>query len=105
MNKRIVVAFLRLTFFLSAILLAQFIMSVEAHPYTNVSVSEAKVMIDSDPALVILDVRYQYEYDDGHIRNAILIPSDQLSSRLDELDKEKDTLVYCRSGGRSAAAS
>lgn len=90
--------------FLSAIAFEQLIVSVKANPYTNVSVSEAKAMIDADPTPVILDVRYQYEYDDGHIRNAILIPSDQLSSRLDELDKEKDTLVYCRSGGRSAAA-
>jgi len=73
--------------------------------YVNVNISEAKQMIESNPDLVILDVRTQGEYDEGHIENAVLIPVSELEERLDELDKEKDTLVYCRSGGRSVTAS
>jgi len=78
-----------------------------ASPYTNIDVDTAYDMITngSYPELVVLDVRYQYEYDDGHIRNAILIPYDELAGRLDELDPEKETLVYCKLGGRSAIAS
>lgn len=79
----------------------------EAHAanYTDVSVTEAKTMIDQKPSLVILDVRNQSEYDDGHIRNARLIPVWQLASRLNELNKTDEILVYCKKGARSAAAS
>lgn len=104
MNKKIVLAVFIFMCFLSVISLTRFIASVNAKPYTNVSVSMAKAMIDSNPNFVILDVRYLYEYENGHIKNAILIPKDELAGRLDELDKEKETLVYCRSGGRSALA-
>jgi len=73
--------------------------------YANVNVSEANQIIETNPYLVILDVRTLEEYNEGHIENAVLIPVSELESRLDELDSEKDTLVYCRSGGRSATAS
>jgi rhodanese-related sulfurtransferase len=69
-----------------------------------VNVSEAKQMIESNPDLAILDVRNLEEYESGHIENAVLIPVTELEERIDELDKEKETLVYCRSGGRSATA-
>jgi len=68
-------------------------------------VSEAKQMIETNPNLVILDVRTQEEYDEGHLENAVLIPVSELESRLDELDVEDEILVYCRSGVRSATAS
>jgi rhodanese-related sulfurtransferase len=90
--------------FLSATFLAQFMVSVEANPYTNLNVSEAKEMVDLNPNLVILDVRYLSEYERGHLKNAILIPVGELEERLNELDKDKETLVYCKSGGRSATA-
>jgi parallel beta-helix repeat protein len=73
--------------------------------YVDVSVSEAKNMIDSNPLRVILDVRTQSEYDSGHIRNAKLIPHAELEARISELDEDRDTLVYCRSGHRSTIAS
>jgi nitrous oxidase accessory protein len=76
-----------------------------ANGYTDVTVTEAKTMIDQDPSLVILDVRNQSEYDAGHIRNAGLIPVWQLASRLNELNKTDEILVYCKLGARSADAS
>ncbi|MCK4482758.1 right-handed parallel beta-helix repeat-containing protein, partial [Candidatus Bathyarchaeota archaeon] len=45
------------------------------------------------------------EYDSKHIRNAKLIPVAELEGRLDELNVTDEILVYCHSGGRSAAAS
>jgi len=78
---------------------------VWASGYTNVTAEQSKVMIDSNPLLVILDVRNQSEYDSGHIRNARLIPLSQLESRLGELDQNRVILVYCQTGGRSASAS
>ncbi len=73
--------------------------------YVDVTVSEAKNMMYTNHSLTILDVRTQGEYDSGHIRNAKLIPHTELEARLDELDKNRDTLVYCRSGYRSSIAS
>jgi rhodanese-related sulfurtransferase len=73
--------------------------------YVDVNVSVANQMIESDPNLTILDVRTQSEYDSGHLQNATLIPVSELGGRLGELDKKKEILVYCASGGRSATAS
>jgi nitrous oxidase accessory protein len=94
------------SFLLLLILLSSlFVVKALASNYTDVSVIEAKAMIESTPSLVILDVRNQSEYDAGHIRNAVLIPVWELASRLDELNLTDEILVYCRSGIRSASAS
>lgn len=77
--------------------------------YENVSVDVAYDMItdDSFPDLVILDVRYQCEYDLGHLYDAVLIPYDELETRMGELEEHKnhEIIVYCRSGYRSQIAS
>jgi parallel beta-helix repeat protein len=72
--------------------------------YTDVTVAQARIMVDSNSA-VTLDVRSQSEYDSGHIRNAKLIPVTDLQERLNELDKNDSILVYCLGGGRSKTAS
>lgn len=53
----------------------------------------------------ILDVREDYEWEAGHVANAIHIPLDQLPERLDSLDPDQDLAVICRTGGRSARAA
>ncbi|MGB8216719.1 MAG: rhodanese-like domain-containing protein [Candidatus Methanoperedens sp.] len=72
--------------------------------YTDVSVQQAKEMIDSGEVF-ILDVRTQEEFDAGHINNSTLIPVQVLDKRLNELPRDKNILVYCMTGGRSAQAS
>ncbi len=71
----------------------------------DVSVLEARTMVESNPVLVVLDVRNQSEYDSGHIRNAKLIPLQELELRLGELNVNDEILVYCESGARSTTAS
>ena len=51
---------------------------------------------------VIIDVRTPQEYQEGHIPDAALIPLNQLESRLDEVPKDQQVLLICRSGRRSA---
>lgn len=46
--------------------------------------------------VTILDVRPEYEYNKGHIANAISIPIDQLGKRLKELPKRTEVVAYCR---------
>ena len=54
---------------------------------------------------VILDVRSKREFENGHIRNSVNIPVDQLSSNLHKLkDKNKPVITCCASGMRSASA-
>ncbi len=57
--------------------------------------------------LQIIDVRELTEFSDelGHIAGATLIPLGELNGRLRELDKTAPTVVYCRSGARSARAT
>jgi len=54
---------------------------------------------------VVVDVREPWEYQQGHIPGAILMPLGQLSSRLNELDLEKPVAVICATGNRSQSAS
>jgi len=56
-------------------------------------------------SFTLLDVRQEWEYAQGHIPGARLIPLVELPDRLEEIDSEKPVLVYCASGGRSMAAS
>jgi rhodanese-related sulfurtransferase len=72
--------------------------------YGDVSVQEAKVLIDEKPSLVILDVRTVTEFNDGHIEGATNIPVDELADRLSEFNTSDEILVYCRTGNRSATA-
>jgi rhodanese-related sulfurtransferase len=50
----------------------------------------------------ILDVREQAEWDELHIPGAALIPLGELQSRLDEVPRDREIVVVCRSGNRSA---
>ncbi|MDF2906392.1 MAG: Phage shock protein precursor [Herbinix sp.] len=75
--------------------------------FQKISPEEANEMITSSSELIILDVRTQEEYDEGHISGAILIPNDEIELKAEEIltDKNATILVYCRSGRRSALAS
>lgn len=55
--------------------------------------------------VVVLDVREDYEYAEGHIPGAVLVPLGQIPNRLAEIPKDKTVLVVCRSGNRSNQAT
>ena len=55
--------------------------------------------------LFVLDVRSPQEYAEGHVPGAVNVPHDQLASRLAEVPKDKDVVVYCRTGRRTALAT
>jgi rhodanese-related sulfurtransferase len=59
-----------------------------------------------DPALVVLDVRTPAEFAEGHVPGAINVPHDEVAQRLDELAplRDKDVVVYCKSGRRAGLA-
>ena len=75
--------------------------------YVNITAEEAKQIMDSEEGYIILDVRTQEEYDQGHIPGAILIPDTEVKVTAEDVltDKDQLILVYCRSGRRSKLAS
>ena len=75
--------------------------------YVNITAEEAKKIMDAEEGYVILDVRTQEEYDQGHIPGAILIPDTEVEVTAEDVltDKDQLILVYCRSGRRSKLAS
>lgn len=68
----------------------------------EISVSEAFTKYQN--GTLVLDVRTQEEWDEYHAPNTTLIPLDQLPNRLNELPKDKEIVVVCRSGNRSGQA-
>jgi adenylyltransferase/sulfurtransferase len=54
--------------------------------------------------LLLIDVREPHEVDIARIGGAVLIPVGGLAGRTQEIDREADVVVYCRSGKRSAKA-
>lgn len=75
--------------------------------YTQISQEEAMEMMQKDDGHVIVDVRRQDEYDQGHIPGAILIPNETIDTEMPEElpDKEQIILIYCRRGNRSKEAA
>ena len=78
---------------------------------SNVIRGEIDCCLPSDiPALladrntVVLDVRTQEEWDEGHVEGAVLLPVDELRDRLAEIPLEKPVYVHCKSGQRSYIA-
>lgn len=67
------------------------------------TVQELKEKIDRNDDFTLLDVREPHEYQISNI-DGTLIPLDDLPGRTDELDKDKEIVVMCRSGARSANA-
>jgi adenylyltransferase/sulfurtransferase len=70
----------------------------------DISPAEVQAWRDEGHEFRILDVRTPAEYAIARIDDATLVPLDQLSTRLDELDREEEIVVLCHHGIRSAHA-
>jgi len=67
---------------------------------SEISVADAAKLEQQD--WYFLDVREPSEWEEVHIPYATLIPLGELNSRLSEIPKDKNIVVVCRSGNRSA---
>ena len=73
-----------------------------AQGHINVTVEDANQMINSNPDLVVIDVRGQSDYCDGHVPPALNYPwPGVFQARYTELGVEEVILVVCKSGSRS----
>jgi len=75
-----------------------------AGTYETIKISE--VTSYQDNGYIIVDVREQDEFAEGHIENSYNVPLSQLQNKkFDPLTKEEKYIIICRSGNRSQTAS
>ena len=72
-------------------------------PYFRVDLAEAAARFEDDD-VVFVDVRRPDEYAQGHIKDALFIPVDDILARIDELPEDKKLLFICAQGVRSGLA-
>ena len=81
-------------------------MGCTAQNGSSIDSKEAYGLIKADSNIAILDVRTAKEFADGHVAGAVNIDVNQadFAQKIDELDRSKTYIVYCRSGRRSRKA-
>ena len=77
---------------------------VEEEGVVEVTATQLHEELEAGRELVVLDVRNPYEIDICRIEGSVVIPLPELLNRVDELDPDKEMVVHCRSGARSATA-
>lgn len=82
-------------------------LSSKAQNVINITPAQGKDMMAEDLTVILLDVRTDEEYVEGHISGAILLPVEELESLAPKRipDKGAAYIVYCRTGNRSAIAA
>jgi sulfur-carrier protein adenylyltransferase/sulfurtransferase len=72
----------------------------------QISVTELKQRLDNGDDILLVDVREPFEWEIANLseHGARLIPLDQVLDRSAEIDRQRDVVLYCRSGSRSAGA-
>ena len=67
----------------------------------EISVTELKARMDAGERPFVLDVREAWELEIAKLDGVTHIPMNEIPDRIGELDRERETIVLCRSGGRS----
>jgi sulfur-carrier protein adenylyltransferase/sulfurtransferase len=70
----------------------------------EITATELKQRLDKGDDIQIIDVREDQEVAIGRIPNSKHIPLAQVLNRMDEIDPNRETVVHCKMGGRSARA-
>ena len=61
----------------------------------RISPEELKGRLDNGEAILVVDSRSLAEFEAGHIAGAISVPSFEVESRLDELPRDQEIVLYC----------
>ncbi len=70
----------------------------------EITATELKKRMDAGDDIQLIDVRQPDEYDFAKIEGAKLIPLGQIIQRMGEIDPNRETVIHCKMGGRSARA-
>lgn len=76
----------------------------EMKSMNTISLNDWKNIYDNNKDYIVIDVRTPQEFNEGHVKGAININfyDENFEEQLDELNKDKKYLIYCRSGSRSS---
>lgn len=67
----------------------------------EITVQELKKLQDSKADFQLIDVREEYEFDEANL-NGELIPMGEIMENIDKISRDKQVVIHCRSGKRSA---
>ncbi len=104
MNRKIIITCMTSILFLATLSFSAY---ANTHSFLkNISPSESVALIENNknnPEFKIIDVRTPAEFKAGHLQNADLLDffSKSFAEEMNQLDKDKTYLIYCRSGNRS----
>jgi sulfur-carrier protein adenylyltransferase/sulfurtransferase len=70
----------------------------------EITATDLKKRIDAGEDIQLIDVRQPDEHEFAKIEGAKLIPLGQIVQRMDEIDENRETVIHCKMGGRSAKA-
>lgn len=70
----------------------------------EITSTELKQRLDQGDDIQIIDVREDVEVAIGRIPNSVHVPLGQVLMRMNEIEPNRETVVYCKMGGRSARA-
>lgn len=70
----------------------------------EITATELKERLDRGDNIQIIDVREDNEVAVARLPNSVHIPLAQVLTRMDEIDPNRETVVHCKMGGRSARA-
>lgn len=71
----------------------------------EIDVTEVAERLRNGEEFVLLDVREQWEFETAQLPNAVLVPLSTLTSAINSLDVDREYVVYCHHGMRSAMAA
>lgn len=74
---------------------------LQTRPMPGTEITAVQAYEKYQAGAFFLDVRTEAEYAQAHIARSVLIPLDELQARLDEVPRDRDVVVICRSGARS----
>lgn len=79
---------------------------LDANDFRQNKISAEQAKIEMDNGAIMIDVRTEEEYNEGHIPGCLHIPVDEIESRLltEVPDTDRLLIFYCASGGRSQTA-
>jgi rhodanese-related sulfurtransferase len=78
--------------------------SQDRNDMQEITASELKAQMDAGADIQLIDVRQPDEYAFARIEGAKLIPLGEIIARMNEIDPNRDTVIHCKMGGRSARA-
>jgi adenylyltransferase/sulfurtransferase len=71
---------------------------------TDITPSDLAARLAAGESIVLVDVRENHEWNTGHHPSAVHIPLGQLGKRVDEIPRDAEVVMICRTGSRSAYA-